>query len=476
MKYEVVIGLEVHAELSTKSKAFCSCSTTFGADPNTQCCPVCIGMPGVLPIMNKKALEYTIRAGLALNCSIAKHTKWDRKNYFYPDLPRACQISQYDMPVCQKGYLDIVADEKAKRIGINRIHLEEDAGKLLHDPYMDHTLVDLNRSGVPLIEIVTEPDLRSAEEAKVFLENLRTILQYIDVSDCKMQEGSLRCDVNVSVRPEGQEEFGERTEMKNLNSFRAVYRAIEYEASRQISILEEGGNILRETRRWDDGLGRSFAMRTKEQAQDYRYFPEPDLPPVEIDDEWVEMIRKDIPELPAQKQKRFVEEFGLPEYDAEILTTSIDLARFFEKCVEIYQNPKTVSNWLMGDFLRLVNERNIEISDVPVSPENLASLLRLIDSNVISGSIAKTVFEDMFDTGRDPETIVEQKGLKQISDKDELVQIIRKVIEDNPKSVEDYKKGKKKAMGFLVGQTMKATKGRANPQLVNTILLEELDK
>lgn len=375
-----------------------------------------------------------------------------------------------------KGYLDIVADEKAKRIGINRIHLEEDAGKLLHDPYMDHTLVDLNRSGVPLIEIVTEPDLRSAEEAKVFLENLRTILQYIDVSDCKMQEGSLRCDVNVSVRPEGQEEFGERTEMKNLNSFRAVYRAIEYEASRQISILEEGGKILRETRRWDDGLGRSFAMRTKEQAQDYRYFPEPDLPPVEIDDEWVEMIRKDIPELPAQKQKRFVEEFGLPEYDAEILTTSIDLARFFEKCVEIYQNPKTVSNWLMGDFLRLVNERNIEISDVPVSPENLASLLRLIDSNVISGSIAKTVFEDMFDTGRDPETIVEQKGLKQISDKDELVQIIRKVIEDNPKSVEDYKKGKKKAMGFLVGQTMKATKGRANPQLVNTILLEELDK
>jgi aspartyl-tRNA(Asn)/glutamyl-tRNA(Gln) amidotransferase subunit B len=318
--------------------------------------------------------------------------------------------------------------------------------------------------------------LRSAEEAKVFLENLRTILQYIDVSDCKMQEGSLRCDVNVSVRPEGQEEFGERTEMKNLNSFRAVYRAIEYEASRQISILEEGGKILRETRRWDDGLGRSFAMRTKEQAQDYRYFPEPDLPPVEIDDEWVEMIRKDIPELPAQKQKRFVEEFGLPEYDAEILTTSIDLARFFEKCVEIYQNPKTVSNWLMGDFLRLVNERNIEISDVPVSPENLASLLRLIDSNVISGSIAKTVFEDMFDTGRDPETIVEQKGLKQISDKDELVQIIRKVIEDNPKSVEDYKKGKKKAMGFLVGQTMKATKGRANPQLVNTILLEELDK
>ena len=418
MKYEVVIGLEVHAELSTKSKAFCSCSTTFGADPNTQCCPVCIGMPGVLPIMNKKALEYTIRAGLALNCSIAKHTKWDRKNYFYPDLPRACQISQYDMPVCQKGYLDIVADEKAKRIGINRIHLEEDAGKLLHDPYMDHTLVDLNRSGVPLIEIVTEPDLRSAEEAKVFLENLRTILQYIDVSDCKMQEGSLRCDVNVSVRPEGQEEFGERTEMKNLNSFRAVYRAIEYEASRQISILEEGGKILRETRRWDDGLGRSFAMRTKEQAQDYRYFPEPDLPPVEKDDEWVEMIRKDIPELPAQKQKRVVEEFGLPEYDAEILTTSIDLARFFEKCVEIYQNPKTVSNCLMGDFMRLVNERNIEISDVPVSPESLASFLRLIDGYVLSVSIANTVFEDMFDIGWDPETIVEHKGLKQISDKD----------------------------------------------------------
>jgi aspartyl-tRNA(Asn)/glutamyl-tRNA(Gln) amidotransferase subunit B len=476
MKYEVVIGLEIHAELSTHSKAFCGCSTKFGAAPNTQCCPICIGMPGVLPVMNKKALEYTIKAGLALNCSIARYTKMDRKNYFYPDLPRACQISQYDVPVCQNGYLDIVVNGQTRRIGINRIHLEEDAGKLLHDQYADSTLVDLNRSGVPLIEIVTEPDLRSAEEAKVFLETLRTILRYIDVSDCKMEEGSLRCDVNISVRPEGQKEFGVRTEMKNLNSFRAVYRAIEYEANRQISILEEGGTVLRETRRWDDSAGKSFSMRAKEHAQDYRYFPEPDLPPIEIDEEWVEEIRKQIPEMPAQKQRRYVEEFGLPEYDAGILTSSRDLADYFERCVKLYENPKAVSNWLMGDFLRLVNEKNMEVSDVPVTPENLVKLLKLIDDKVISGPIAKTVFEEMFDTGKGPEAIVEEKGLRQITDRDELVKIIKKVLEENPKSVEDYKNGKKKALGFLVGQTMKATKGKANPQLVNEILLEELEK
>ncbi|MFS8501332.1 MAG: Asp-tRNA(Asn)/Glu-tRNA(Gln) amidotransferase subunit GatB [Caldicoprobacter sp.] len=476
MKYEVVIGLEIHAELSTQSKAFCGCSTKFGAAPNTQCCPICIGMPGVLPLINKKALEYTIKAGLALNCSIARYTKMDRKNYFYPDLPRACQISQYDMPVCQNGYLDIVVNGSTRRIGINRIHLEEDAGKLLHDQYADSTLVDLNRSGVPLIEIVTEPDLRSAEEAKVFLETLRTILRYIDVSDCKMEEGSLRCDVNISVRPEGQKEFGVRTEMKNLNSFRAVYRAIEYEANRQIAIMEEGGTVLRETRRWDEGAGKSFSMRAKEHAQDYRYFPEPDLPPIEIDDEWVEEIRRQIPELPDQKRRRYVEEYGLPEYDAGILTSSKDLADYFENCVKLYENPKAISNWLMGDFLRLVNEKNIEISDVPVTAENLVKLLKLIDSKVISGPIAKTVFEEMFNTGKDPEAIVEEKGLKQITDRDELVKVIKRVLEENPKSVEDYKKGKKKALGFLVGQTMKATRGKANPQLVNEILLEELEK
>lgn len=476
MKYEVVIGLEIHAELSTQSKAFCGCSTKFGAAPNTQCCPICIGMPGVLPLINKKALEYTIKAGLALNCSIARYTKMDRKNYFYPDLPRACQISQYDMPVCQNGYLDIVVNGSTRRIGINRIHLEEDAGKLLHDQYADSTLVDLNRSGVPLIEIVTEPDLRSAEEAKVFLETLRTILRYIDVSDCKMEEGSLRCDVNISVRPEGQKEFGVRTEMKNLNSFRAVYRAIEYEANRQIAIMEEGGTVLRETRRWDEGAGKSFSMRAKEHAQDYRYFPEPDLPPIEIDDEWVEEIRRQIPELPDQKRRRYVEEYGLPEYDAGILTSSKDLADYFENCVKLYENPKAISNWLMGDFLRLVNEKNIEISDVPVTAENLVKLLKLIDSKVISGPIAKIVFEEMFNTGKDPEAIVEEKGLKQITDRDELVKVIKRVLEENPKSVEDYKKGKKKALGFLVGQTMKATRGKANPQLVNEILLEELEK
>jgi len=463
MKYEVVIGLEIHAELSTQSKAFCGCSTKFGAAPNTQCCPVCIGMPGALPVINKRALEYTVKAGLALNCSIARYTKMDRKNYFYPDLPRACQISQYDVPVCQNGYLDIAVNGSTRRIGINRIHLEEDAGKLLHDQYADSTLVDLNRSGVPLIEIVTEPDLRSAEEAKAFLETLRSILRYIDVSDCKMEEGSLRCDVNISVRPEGQKEFGVRTEMKNLNSFRAVYRAIEYEANRQITILEEGGTVLRETRRWDDGVGKSFSMRAKEHAQDYRYFPEPDLPAIEIDDRWVEEIRKQIPELPAQKQRRYVEEYGLPEYDAGILTSSRDLADYFESCVKLYENPKAISNWLMGDFLRLVNEKNMEISSVPVTAESLVKLLKLVDSKVISGPIAKTVFEEMFNTGKDPEAIVEEKGLKQISDRDELVNVIKKVLAENPKSVEDYKKGKKKALGFLVGQTMKATKGKANP-------------
>ena len=476
MKYEVVIGLEIHAELSTQSKAFCGCSTKFGAAPNTQCCPVCIGMPGALPVINKRALEYTVKAGLALNCSIARYTKIDRKNYFYPDLPRACQISQYDVPVCQNGYLDIAVNGSTRRIGINRIHLEEDAGKLLHDQYADSTLVDLNRSGVPLIEIVTEPDLRSAEEAKAFLETLRSILRYIDVSDCKMEEGSLRCDVNISVRPEGQKEFGVRTEMKNLNSFRAVYRAIEYEANRQITILEEGGTVLRETRRWDDGVGKSFSMRAKEHAQDYRYFPEPDLPAIEIDDRWVEEIRKQIPELPAQKQRRYVEEYGLPEYDAGILTSSRDLADYFESCVKLYENPKAISNWLMGDFLRLVNEKNMEISSVPVTAESLVKLLKLVDSKVISGPIAKTVFEEMFNTGKDPEAIVEEKGLKQISDRDELVNVIKKVLAENPKSVEDYKKGKKKALGFLVGQTMKATKGKANPQLVNEILLEELER
>jgi len=336
--------------------------------------------------------------------------------------------------------------------------------------------VDLNRSGVPLIEIVTEPDLRSAEEAKAFLETLRSILRYIDVSDCKMEEGSLRCDVNISVRPEGQKEFGVRTEMKNLNSFRAVYRAIEYEANRQITILEEGGTVLRETRRWDDGVGKSFSMRAKEHAQDYRYFPEPDLPAIEIDDRWVEEIRKQIPELPAQKQRRYVEEYGLPEYDAGILTSSRDLADYFESCVKLYENPKAISNWLMGDFLRLVNEKNMEISSVPVTAESLVKLLKLVDSKVISGPIAKTVFEEMFNTGKDPEAIVEEKGLKQISDRDELVNVIKKVLAENPKSVEDYKKGKKKALGFLVGQTMKATKGKANPQLVNEILLEELER
>lgn len=479
MEYEVIIGLEVHAELATKSKIFCSCTTEFGGEPNTHCCPICTGMPGVLPVLNKKAVEYAIMAGLATNCHISKYSKQDRKNYFYPDLPKAYQISQYDLPLCQNGYIDIEVNGQKKRVGIKRIHIEEDAGKLLHDQWEEGSLVDFNRCGVPLIEIVTEPDLRSSDETKIFLEKLKAILEYTEVSDCKMQEGSLRVDVNLSVRPKGSNEFGTRTEMKNLNSFRSVVRAIEYEAKRQIEVIENGGAIIQETRRWDDAKGISLSMRTKEEAHDYRYFPEPDLPPIIVDDEWIDSIRKRIPELPDQKKEKYIKEYGLPEYDAGILTSSKAMANYFEECIKYTTNIKAASNWMMGEIARILNDRGLEaeeIVNIKIKPNQLASLINLIDNKTISNTIAKQVFEEMFETGKDPEVIVKEKGLVQITDSNVIVEAVKQAIQNNPKSVEDYKNGKDKAFGFLVGQVMKITKGKANPQLVNEILKQELSK
>jgi len=476
MEYEVVIGLEVHAELSTKSKIYCSCTTEFGGEPNTHACPICTGMPGVLPVLNKKVVEYAVRAGLATNCHIAEYSKQDRKNYFYPDLPKAFQTSQYDLPLCSNGYIDIEVDGKQKRIGITRIHIEEDAGKLMHDEWDTASLIDYNRCGVPLIEIVTEPDMRSAQEVKVFLENLKAILQYIDVSDCKMQEGSLRADINLSVRPVGQKELGTRTEMKNLNSFKAIVRAIEGEAQRQIEVLESGGTVIQETRRWDDVKGMSYAMRSKEEAHDYRYFPEPDLMPIIVDEKWKQEIKDSLPELPEARKKRYISEYGLPEYDASILTGSKALADFFEDAVKNTDNAKAVSNWIMGDLLRTLKEKEMEAEQIPFPGEYLAKLVTLIDKGTISGTIAKKVFEKMFNQGKDPEVIVKEEGLEVVSDESALVAVVKKVLENNPQSVADYKSGKEKAFGFLVGQAMKETKGKANPQMINKILREELEK
>lgn len=474
MDYEVVIGLEVHAELSTKTKIFCSCTTEFGGEPNTHCCPVCTGMPGTLPTLNKSVVEYAIKAGLAMNCRISEFSKQDRKNYFYPDLPKAYQISQQYLPLCRNGYIEIDADGIAKKIGINRIHIEEDAGKLLHDEYELGTLVDCNRGGVPLIEIVSEPDMRSAEDARVFLESIKSILQYTDVSDCKMQEGSLRADVNISVRPKGQKEFGTRTEMKNLNSFKAIIRAIESESKRQINVLESGGVIEQETRRWDDVKGFSYAMRSKEEAQDYRYFPEPDLVPIVVEREWLYEIRNSLPELPASRKKRYIETYGLPEYDAGILTGSKVLADFFEEAVEKSSNAKAVSNWIMGDLLRILKEKEMEPESIPFPAEYLSKLVSLIDEGTISGTMAKKVFERMFDTKKDPETIVAEEGLEVVSDEGVLAEVVKKIIKNNPKSVEDYRNGKEKALGFLMGQAMRETKGKADPQMVRNMLMDEL--
>lgn len=476
MDYEIVIGLEVHAELATKSKIYCNCSTEFGGEPNTHCCPICTGMPGVLPVLNEKVVEYAVKAGLATNCEIAEFSKQDRKNYFYPDLPKAFQTSQYDLPLCKNGYIDIEIDGKAKRIGITRIHIEEDAGKLIHDEYGGDTMVDYNRCGVPLVEIVSEPDMRSAEEVRQYVEKLKAILEYTEVSDCKMQEGSLRADVNLSVRPVGQKEFGTRTEMKNINSFRAIVRAVEAEAKRQIEEIEDGGVIMQETRRWDDNKGYSYAMRSKEEAHDYRYFPEPDIPPIILSKEYIESLKNSLPELPDIRQKRYVESFGLPEYDAGILTNSKHYADFFEKCVAIGTASKLVSNWMMGDMSRLMKDKNLEPDQIPFEAEKLSKLIALIEKGTISGSIAKKVFEKMFDTNEDPEVIVKKEGLEVVSDEGALMETVKKIVDANPQSVADYRAGKEKAVGFLVGQAMKETRGKGNPQLLNKLIVEYLNK
>jgi aspartyl-tRNA(Asn)/glutamyl-tRNA(Gln) amidotransferase subunit B len=472
--YEVIIGLEVHAELKTNTKMYCNCSTEFGADPNTHCCPICTGMPGVLPVLNKRVVEFATKAGLATNCEISRFSKQDRKNYFYPDLPKAYQTSQYDLPLCIGGHLDINVNGEQKRIGITRIHIEEDAGKLIHDAYTGDTLVDMNRCAVPLIEIVSEPDIRSADEAVAYMQTLKSILEYLDVCDCKMQEGSLRCDVNLSVRPRGQKEFGTRTETKNLNSFKAIHNSIEFEIKRQIEEVENGGKIYQETRRWDDAKGIGYAMRTKEDAHDYRYFPEPDLAPIILSDEYIQNLKDNLPEMPHIKKERYMKDFDLPEYDADILTSSIKTAKFFEEANDICNNPKAVSNWIMGDFTRMLNEKEIEIDESKVTSQNLAELITLIDKGTISSKIAKQVFEDMFETGENAKDIVEKKGLVQMSDEGAIKEIVQKVVDANPQSIVDYKAGKDRAIGFLVGQIMKETKGKANPKLVTDILNSKL--
>ena len=474
--YEVIIGLEVHAELATKTKLYCGCSTEFGSDPNTHCCPICTGMPGVLPVLNKKVVEYAVKMGLATNCEIARFSKQDRKNYFYPDLPKAYQTSQYDLPLCEHGHVEFMVGDQKKRVGITRIHIEEDAGKLIHDPYTGDTLVDFNRCGVPLIEIVSEPDIRSAEEAVGYMQTLKSILEYLEICDCKMQEGSLRCDVNLSVRKKGETKFGTRTETKNLNSFKAIARSIEYETERQIKELENGGKIYQETRRWDDDKGIGYAMRTKEDAHDYRYFPEPDLAPIVLSDEYINSIKESLPEMPNVRKHRYIEEFGLPEYDAEQITNSKHMAEFFDKAVKTCGNAKLVSNWLMSDVARILNEQEIDIAEAKFTAEQLGHLISLIEKNVISSAIAKKVFEDMAQSGKDPESIVEEKGLKQVTDEGAIRDIVIKVLDLNPASVADYLAGKERAMGFIVGQTMKESHGKANPVMVNKLVKEELEK
>ena len=473
-QYETVIGLEVHVELATKTKIFCGCSTAFGGAPNTHTCPVCTGMPGSLPVLNKQVVEYAVAVGLATNCQITQYCKFDRKNYFYPDNPQNYQISQLYLPICRNGHVDIETEQGKKAIGIHEIHMEEDAGKLIHDEWEDCSLVDYNRSGVPLIEIVSEPDMRSAEEVIAYLEKLRMTVQYLGASDCKLNEGSMRADVNLSVREVGAKEFGTRTEMKNLNSFKAITHAIEGERERQIELLESGKEVVQETRRWDDAKEYSYAMRSKEDAQDYRYFPDPDLVPVYISDEWLAAIRDKQPEFREAKMARYKEEFDIPEYDIGIITDSKHMADLFEETVAICKQPKKVSNWLMGETLRLLKEKSMDPEDIRFSPENLAKLICLVDAKAINSSVAKEVFEIMFEQDVDPEHYVEEKGLKTVNDEGALRKTIEEVIAANPQSVEDYHNGKDRAIGFLVGQTMKAMKGKADPALVNQILKELL--
>lgn len=474
-EYETVIGLEVHVELATKTKIFCGCSTAFGGAPNTHTCPVCTGMPGSLPVLNKKVVEYAAAVGLATNCNITKDCKFDRKNYFYPDNPQNYQISQLYLPICRDGHVDIeLEDGTVKPVRIHEIHMEEDAGKLVHDDWSGESLVDFNRSGVPLIEIVSEPDMRSAKEVIAYLEKLRLIIQYLGASDCKLQEGSMRADVNLSVREVGTAEFGTRTETKNLNSFSAIERAIEAEKNRQIDLIESGEKVVQETRRWNDDKEYSYAMRSKEDAQDYRYFPDPDLVPIHISDEWLEEIRSRQPEFKTEKMKRYKEEFGIPDYDIEILTDSKKLADIFEQTTAICNNPKKVSNWLMVETMRIIKEKSMDVSDISFSPANLAALIKLTDDGSINSSVAKEVFEKIFDEDIDPVKYVEENGLKQVNDEGTLKKTVEDVIAANPQSVEDYRSGKEKAIGFIVGQTMKAMKGKANPAMVNDMLKELL--
>lgn len=474
-QYETVIGLEVHVELATKTKIFCSCSTEFGGAPNTHTCPVCTGMPGSLPVLNKQVVEYAMAVGLATNCDITQNCKFDRKNYFYPDNPQNYQISQLYKPICTNGYVEIKGDDgETKKVRIHEIHMEEDAGKLVHDDWNDCSLVDLNRSGVPLIEIVSEPDMRSADEVIAYLEKLRLIIQYLGASDCKLNEGSMRADVNLSVREYGSEKFGTRTEMKNLNSFKAIARAIENERERQIDLIESGEEVIQETRRWDDTKEYSYAMRSKEDAQDYRYFPDPDLVPIIISDEWMAEVKKREPEFRDEKMARYVSEFGLPEYDADIITLYKPLADLFEETVAMDNKPKEVSNWIMGETMRLCKEHSIDPDQIKFSAENLSKLIKLIEGNVINRGAAKEVFEEMFQSDVDPKQYVEEHGMKQDNDEEGLKKIVEEVIANNPKAVADYQGGNKKAIGALVGQTMKATQGKANPQMVNKILNELL--
>jgi aspartyl-tRNA(Asn)/glutamyl-tRNA(Gln) amidotransferase subunit B len=474
VKYQAVIGLEVHAQMLTDTKIFCGCSTKFGSEPNTQTCQICIGMPGVLPVLNKKALEFAIRTGLATNCRITPYSRFARKNYFYPDLPKGYQISQYELPICEHGHLEIMVDGAPKKIGITRIHMEEDAGKNIHEDGSIYSFVDLNRTGVPLMEIVSEPDIRSPKEAAEYMKKLRAILRYLGVCDGNMDQGSLRCDANISIRPEGQKEYGTRAEIKNINSFKFVEKAIEYEIRRQIRVIEDGGKVIQETRLWDSNRGITESMRSKEEAHDYRYFPDPDLVPIVVEQAVIEQIRSSLPELPDEKMKRFVSSYGLPGYDSDLLTAEAAVAEWFEKAVKAGGQPKAVSNWIMGELMRMLNEENISIENSPLKPEQLAELLKLVEKGTISGKIAKTVFTEMYKTGKDAETVVSEKGLLQISDESEIEKAVDEIITKYPGEVERFKAGEEKLLGFFVGQIMKATKGKANPQMLNDLLKKKL--
>jgi len=476
MFYEAIIGLEVHAQLLTKSKIFCNCSTKFGAQPNSHVCPVCMGMPGVLPVLNKKVVEFALKMALATHCRINFYSVFARKNYFYPDLPKGYQISQYEHPLAEDGWVEIEVNGQKKQIGIIRIHMEEDAGKLMHDPHKPISYVDFNRTGVPLIEIVSKPDIRTPEEGVAYLKKLRSILRYLEICDGNMEEGSFRCDANISLRLVNTEKFGVRTELKNMNSFKHVQRALAYEIKRQRSVLEQGGSVIQETRLWDENRSITRSMRGKEEAHDYRYFPDPDLMPVVIDKKWIEEIEKTLPELPDMKKQRFEQVYGLPEYDAEVLTSEKELAEYFERVVKWGSDAKLASNWLMSEVLRKLNQEKQEITACPITPKDLAELLQLIQKGTISGKIAKVVFEEMYSSGKPASQIVREKGLVQITDQAVLEEIAQKIIESYPKEVDQYKAGKEKLLGFFVGQMMKQTKGKANPQLVNKIFKKLLQK